>query len=316
MEPHSDNRPLRFRLRSLLGTAVRQGSIPHLQSALEMVQTEAPEDAPNFITQALHKAIQEYSLPVIEHLLEQEDVDVSALSNMEISVHLQIPLLKLLIAHGRNINQQDSRDSDSEKGRRLIDWACHDEEVVQWLLENGAHVDGGEEEFEGLEPRPAPLLETCVAVGSLASFTLLQSHGAKLGRRTLHRAAEAGAMIGADPANVIVGIESEDTDEMRKKRNIEEILRHLVDELGLGVNAMDTDTPRGWLHYGTPINYAARHAKGVKTVEWLLSKGADPRIQSLDESHMDAEAYARTYGCEETLEILKQISFPTKLDED
>ena len=81
------------------------------------------------------------------------------------------------------------------------------------------------------------------------------------------------------------------------------VLRYLVEEVGLNINQLDSDIPRHF-HWGTPINYAAKHSHGARTVAWLLGKGADPTILGLD-SGQDAEGIAGFEGSKETVALIQ-----------
>lgn len=159
--------------------------------------------------------------------------------------------------------------------------------MVRWLVDHGARVDNdGEEKVNDNTPGPRPLLETCAMVGSLSTFMFLQNCGAKLSRRTLHLTASAGAFIGADPGNLLsaevrYAAAKEDDEVIESRRNVEDILRYLVGDMKLDVNALDTDVPKGIHYCGTPLNYAAKEKRGAGVVRWLLENGADSAIKSL-----------------------------------
>jgi hypothetical protein len=243
-------------------------------------------------------------------MLENEDAPVSELSNFQISENVSVKLLEVLLAHGWHINAQDEED-----GKRLIDWLCHDEKMVRWLVDHGACVkNDGEEKVNNSIPRPnpQPLLETCARVGSLSTFMFLQDCGVKLSRRTLHLTASTGAFIGADPGNLLPAkvrhaAAKEDDEVTESRRNVEEILRYLIDEMKLDVNALDTDVPKGIYYCGTPLNYAAKEKRGAGVVKWFLEKGANSTIKSLGgdgNPGMDAKGYAECMGCINVLEAL------------
>ena len=92
----------------------------------------------------------------------------------------------------------------------------------------------------------------CVAKGgTVGTFRLLVEHGAKLGRRTLHRAVE--------------GASSSSSSERM------EMVRFLVEEVGCDVNGMDMPEDKRYpAHYGTPLNYAAHMGGEVEIVRYLL----------------------------------------------
>ncbi|KAF4555316.1 Hypothetical protein D9617_2g052720 [Elsinoe fawcettii] len=93
--------------------------------------------------------------------------------------------------------------------------------------------------------------------GSLELFKLLLDRGGELTSRTLHCAA-TGANL--------------------------EIVKYLIEEIGIGVNAEDTpkDLPLP-KYYGTPLNYAVYHpirsSKREEVVRYLLQHGADPSLR-------------------------------------
>ena len=177
-----------------------------------------------------------------------------------------------------------------------------------WLVEHGATVNGGEEEYE-VEPRPPPLTETCAVLGSVKTLKFLLSHNAKVGRRTLHCAVKEAAATGADPSNVSPVTDDqaqEKSSENQHRGNREEMLRFLVDELKLDVNAMDSDVAK-LHHFGTPLNYAVRQRNGAAVVKWLLQKGADPMLKGLDAT-MDPKEIAQSKGFSDIVEVFASDS--------
>ncbi|KAF2175310.1 hypothetical protein K469DRAFT_702328 [Zopfia rhizophila CBS 207.26] len=308
----SHPKPNPNRPRPLLNAAISENSIPKLESALNLARSTSPSTYDNFLDIAFCSAVSKGSIPLTTHLLKHENALVSHLSSLTISSSPSIPLLEVLLAHGWDINHQDRKDTLG-KGKRLLDRVLQNEELVRWLVEHGARLDGEEQDLDRLEDWPAPLLESCAALGSLSTFKFLQERGAKLGRRTLHRAAGAAAAVGAGPGAESTDSEGSrrgegDDDDAEYRQQRELILRYLVDELGLDVNQMDTDVPRGHLHYGSPLNYAAKEKNGIGVVKWLMAKGADPAIKSTDggDLAMDAEGYAAAYKCEENLEAIRE----------
>ena len=78
-------------------------------------------------------------------------------------------------------------------------------------------------------------------------------NGAKLGRRTLHRAVEGASSGGSERM---------------------EMVRFLVEAMGCDVNGMDMPEDKRYpAHYGTPLNYAARSIGAVDVVKYLLEVG-------------------------------------------
>jgi len=86
-----------------------------------------------------------------------------------------------------------------------------------------------------------------------------------------------------------------------------EILPYLVDELGLDVNALDTERqgPKPPGFYGMPLCYAV-YNDGAAVVKWLLSKGADPRGMADAESRTNAVNLARAFGAEKSLKVIEE----------
>jgi len=289
-----------YRLRPLLNQAIRESSIETLQSVLATARIEVPSYS-DYLRQVLQITVFRGSVQLATYLLSEERVPVSNLSCTTVANVPSIELFKVLLAHGWDINSQDENPGSFQKGGRVIHWVLKNEEMVRWLLDHGARVDfEAEVDLELLIDWPVPILEDCAGIGSFSTFKLLMERGAKVTRRTLHRAVEEAASVGADPEQG--GMERERVDEYTRQREM--IVRYLVDELKLDVNQLDTDVNRGWLHFGTPINYAARRENGARVVEWLLEKGADPRIKCLEEPGIDAERYARMCGSEEVVELI------------
>ena len=155
-------------------------------------------------------------------------------------------------------------EQDSKKGGLLI-WFClflfslnspdslplvyhvyRSEELLRWCLDHGARVDYADTD----PPSVPPLLECVGKGGTVSAFKLLMKNGAKLGRRTLHRAVE-GASSGA-PERM-------------------DMVRFLVEEMGCDVNGMDMPEDKRYsAHYGTPLNYAAHKGGAVEVVMYLL----------------------------------------------
>lgn len=120
------------------------------------------------------------------------------------------------------------------------------EKLLRWCLDHGARVD-----YSDSNPRNVPpLLEYVGKGGTISTFELLMEDGAKLGRRTLHRAVE--------------GASSGESERM-------EMVRFLVEKIGCDVNGMDmAEDERYPAHYGTPLNYAAHNGRAVEVVKYLL----------------------------------------------
>ncbi|KAI5457008.1 hypothetical protein BGZ63DRAFT_395244 [Mariannaea sp. PMI_226] len=295
--------------RILLRDALQHSSVDTLSKAVAAsrsgsVRGCSPEE---FIPHALTACIREGKLELARYLLEDEHVPATAIKPTTLLANFSFEMLELLVANGWDINSEELPGPTSCR-KKLIDLSCDRDDLVKWLVEHGARIDYGQEYYE-IMPQPAPLLETCALFGSVSTFKYLQENGAKLGTRTLHRAAEEAAVFGADPAlEDGSGFGSDGDDDAaaaKKRRRKVEMLRYLVDEVKLDVNAIDTDIPGHAWHWGPPISYAAGKPNGAAVVKWLLAKGADPTIKNL-QSNADAEEVARSLGCIENAELINQ----------
>ena len=83
----------------------------------------------------------------------------------------------------------------------------------------------------------------------ISTFKSLMEAGAKMGRRTLHLAVASASS---------------------NKPKRMEMVRFLVEEIGCDVNGKDMPEDKRYpLHFGTPINYAARGG-AVEAMKYLL----------------------------------------------
>ncbi|PNP83867.1 hypothetical protein FNYG_02555 [Fusarium nygamai] len=252
----------------------------------------------------LGRCVRHGSTDLVRYLLESERAPVESLSPLAVAANVSIPLFELLVSHGWDINKAEV-DRSLKPGDKLIDLVCDDHQLVCWLVEHGARVTDGEVDLYEVFPQPAPLLETCAVRGSLATFRFLQSKGALLGHRTLHRAAGEAASLGADPFTYREVHDERAGDEARITKERAEMLVFLVDEMKLDINAMDSPVPYRAYHWGTPLCYAAVKEKGVHVVRWLLEKGAQPKVETA-QNVADAEMLAKLTGCTENEKILRE----------
>ncbi|KAH6889339.1 hypothetical protein B0T10DRAFT_51403 [Thelonectria olida] len=300
--------------RILLRQAIQENSTEKLSEAVRINKAKNSSDN-GFLVSALTTCFRQGKADLVRHLLEQEHAPVGSIKPGDLTPRegepsFSLPLLGLLIANGWDINSEDNPGAAGRKDK-LIDLVCDREDVVQWLVEHGARIDHAQEYHE-MMPRVVALLETCAVFGSVSTFKYLQQKGAKLGTRTLHRSAGEAAAIGADPALEDGGAgdaNAEDGDgaanPVKRRRDRAEMLRYLVDEVKLDINALDTDIALHAWHWGPPISYAAGKPQGEAVVRWLLQKGADPTIKNL-QSHSDAEEVARSLNCSKTAEVISR----------
>jgi hypothetical protein len=293
----------------LLESAVVADSVPQLKEALDHARSTSLSTYDDFTNSALKSAVQHGAVHTTAHFFEEENVWMANLNVLDIVANPSLALFEVLLEWGWDINEAGAKNS-LFKGKRAIDWVCAQDELVKWLVEHDALLDGGEDEHtDTLEARPPMLLETCATQGSVETFKLLHSRGARLGRRTLHMTVSEAAQMGVNPAHP--GSE-QDLGETKREEAAQrskwmndrgEMLRYLVDELHLDVNAMDVDQEKT-MHYGPPLNYAAREPNGAAVVKWLLEKGADPNVTSADGTTR-AEDWARDMKADKVLEVLK-----------
>lgn len=95
----------------------------------------------------------------------------------------------------------------------------------------------------------------------MKSSKYLQAKGAQLRRRTLHRCAQRAAAVGANPALEDGGASELDggNPHAARRRELSEMLRFLLDELKLDIDADDSDIAWRTFHKGSPVCYMPRH---------------------------------------------------------
>lgn len=267
------------------------------------------------LEKSLTNPVMSGDVATVSAILEDGNVSKLQLSHEIVAIGATVELLELLTAHGYDINRPGS-NMPSQQGRTLIDYkqVLAKENIVHWLVEHGAELNRGQEDYL-MFACPPPLLETAAQWASVPTFKYLKEKGAKLGRRTLHLAVEMAASRKSDPEATP---DWKGFDMTKPGANIRlrmrEMLPYLVDELKLDINADDfvfedkcgmkkqeISRPPG--HYGTPLCYAVGDSSGIKVVEWLLRKGADPKWVGDDDISVRAMAKART-GTEKVLDVL------------
>ncbi|KAI9678378.1 MAG: hypothetical protein M1822_008024 [Bathelium mastoideum] len=296
------------RPRPLLHSAIRSSSLSDLQSALTLAKNQSSSTYPTFLRQALTTTVRAGSVPLTVYLLDTAHAPLFELTPGAISLHPSIALFETLVTRGFDINATGASNAVG-KSERLIDQVIGDEELVTWLLQHGSRVDSGDAFVGGdgyeVEPRPAPLTESCAARGSVATFKRILQEGARVGKRTLHKAAENAAAAGAfnDRAGEREDVGGIDEGRKWEREMREEMIRFLVEEQGFNVNESDSNMARA-MHWGTPISYAAQKREGIGVVRYLLERGADPSIQGADGA--DAYGNAKVSGSEKIMGVLAE----------
>lgn len=233
----------------------KTNNLTEVLRGIRAASTNDPQKDQELLSWSVRRAVWVGNTEILRYLLEHESAQPDPLPPIMVSVSPSIPLLELLFDHGWDINQ---RDNGAGGGQTLLQLVCGDESLVHWCLDHGASV-------EDKHPDPykcPPLLELVATRNTVDVFKLLRSLGAQLGPRTLHRAASAAAHHSDDEHQAIRMA----------------MVKYLVDELGLDVNAMDCEGK--WPnHWGTPLCYACRCDNGGEVVRFLLDRGADPSIK-------------------------------------
>ncbi|KAF2686655.1 hypothetical protein K458DRAFT_416003 [Lentithecium fluviatile CBS 122367] len=283
---------------NLARTACEKDDTSLIAQALSAVSSQ--DDLESLHRYSCRHAIDNNSANVLTYLIEH-GANVQALLPMVVagSGHTSKAILEILLANGWDINWRDASCSDPNCEPFM--WHVIDDyDMVAWCLEHGASVFPKDQEplrddTITLSQRCCrQILERAAAKGTVATFELLRSEGAQLGWRPLHLAVENATLWprdrgkeGADDEKQ-TGTESDhEKHEGTKSENARKyaerlaMIRHLIDVVGLDVNALDQPVgSRFGGRNGTPICYiAAQYGLGTNTREltWLLlDRGADP----------------------------------------
>jgi hypothetical protein len=268
---------------SMVHKSCQENDIDGLKHGLKKA-SEYGVNHTSLITDALQTAVSAGHVEIPRFLLETQGALVTELACSSITENPSIELLQLLLDHGLNINKETHHGRLA--GPYILQGVCYDETLTRWCLDHGAKIDTLHVDFI----RSPPLLESVAGRGSIPTFKLLLERGAKLEGRILHRAVRN---VGWNPGT------PQDNAAMA-------MVRYLVDELGLDVNQMDSEKPRG-NHYGTPICYAAvEPCQCTEVVKFLLERGADPFIKGFTITQCDAFLWAKGRGNTKVLEILEE----------
>lgn len=265
------SRPIRPLMLSL--EACKTDNVSLMAQAISLASNPESRDTVQQVMQtSLRRSVARDAPRVLSYLLEQgadgSTITASAIIARDEIVEPSRKVLDVLIAH--------SWDTDSRGSG--IDWpllwhATSYSDLLSWCLDHGASVylqgDIPPIRPDGTSsvPRP-PVLEIAAANGTVATFEVLRSKGAPLGRRVLHRAVEKAAFYAHkdDAAPTI----------LFQQRM--QMVRHLVDTVGLDVNA---DGRYAGSSCSTLLCYVAVHhyENDARELIWLLlDHGADPDL--------------------------------------
>jgi ankyrin repeat protein len=255
-----------------------------IKQALEFAaQLDSEHSVPYILDYGLRRSVARRAVKVVQYLLEQ-GADVKLLHGRHILPTIDehtpeeysedekpsLEILEILIAHGWNVNTRDITAQDADN-RPLIWWIVRYPDLVQWCLDHGARVDIPEPRRQGYSydppqftpngdeirhssPRGAiTLLGVAASEGTVETFELLRAKGAPMDPRVLHMAVQKGRL---------------------------EMMRHLVDVVGLDVNAVEHQVGDSC---STPLCYLAAHRQvgdsQREMIDFLLDHGADPDLE-------------------------------------
>ncbi|KAH7148330.1 ankyrin repeat-containing domain protein [Dactylonectria macrodidyma] len=288
-----------------LEAAIQAGSVTQLEAAIEnaCLPENAVSPVHNILCDTLRNCVRHGKAELVSYILEKHELEydiTSRVSSLDVWRHFSIPTIRMLLARGWDINQPDLDAGSSAP--RLIDLAVGNEDRLRWIVEHGG---------ARVEDRPDPqihgatrLLEICAINGTVSTFKFLQSKGAQIAPNTLHCAVQAAAKEGLDP-DARTDSAADPGDDAKAKSNQEriEMLRFLVDNLGLDVNAYDAKIAVYQEEFGTPLHYAASRECGEAVVKWLLNRGAKPTIKN--KQGVDVEDHAKARNFEKIVGIIQ-----------
>lgn len=289
--------PLRREAIRLCLEACRLDDVSLINQALSLTTSSSDSRLTDEILhKALDSCIAHNAAQVLRFLIER-GVSVRELAVARSGHIPSCLILDILLAQGWDINFHTKRDLP------FLWHVLGDASLVSWCLDRGASTVPTSQSNALPEPQSRrraipPITETAAAEGTVATFDLLRSHGAPLGQRALHMAAEAASRSiahrtsttttsashsDATPQQPQASAPAQDPAQTLVDRLA--MVAHLLDDLGLNSNA--PDQPPGWMlgnHWGRPLHYVV-HAggRGCKMVTWLLlDRGADPDLPSSD----------------------------------
>jgi len=292
--------------RQLILTACRLDDISLISHAISIASSpDSKDNLQEILSRTVSYSIRRNATNVLTYVLEHGG-KVPVYSGLQTD-NPREETLKILLAHGWDINAR-------HLGEQPFLWeVVGDGDIVAWCLEHGATVNPKDLGLTSDDDRRRDqlgcpsILESAAAQSTVATFELLRSRGAELGRRTLHFAARATIKTGE--------VENEErsmmADRDRAKLYSERMAMvvHLVDVLQVSPNALDQ--PAGWSlgnHWGTPLCYVALNSgfDCSEVVKFLLQRGADPRLV-LDPAGWNAMDLAERFGNQRFLETVKDF---------
>jgi hypothetical protein len=276
----------------------RDQSIDEMRRGLRLAEQNDPDTFSRRLSQAVSSSMRNQAVDLALYLINEENAHMREFRPDMLAWFQSLPVWSALVARGWDINARSSGASRHPAQKRtLLEMVCSDEDLVRWCLDHGATVDDPDVHVDEHNPDTAdpaifdvvypPVLESVALSGSISTFRLLRAqHGARIGRRTLHMAAQRVA-AGRGAGSM-------------------DMLRYLVDEVGLDVNQMDSDKTIPLL-YGPPINYAIHTAAPCSlTVRFLLERGADPYVKAVTADGRDAFEAAEYHRQLDVLGVLQE----------
>ena len=261
-----------------------ENDIDTVSKAMAALMTQAPDKKDEILSFSVYTAVATGKPSVVEYLLDQEGAPMDTLCPSVVSTNSSIELLQILIDRGWDINQPDLQ----RRGEHLLQLVTYDINLVRWCLDHGAWVEDG----HGDNIPCPPLLQSAAALGTVETWKLLRARGAQPGALMLHDAVWAAASA-----------RREGIDRLPVRM---EMVKFLVEELKIDVNALDNDQPRPFF-FGPPLAYAVKVRKcSMEVVQYLLEKGADPTIK--DAHGFDALRNAKYAQNDHVMEMLRKAA--------
>jgi hypothetical protein len=249
----------------------------------------SPLEEAKWLEHILLQSITKQAPCVLTYMIEQKGQKVKTIKPMcTADGSRSKAILDILLEHGWDINWRDTT-SAGPNAEPLLWHIVHDDDLVAWCLANGASVHPIEQEplrADTITPSQyhcEQVLEKAAAKASVKTFELLRARGARLGWRPLHLAVQAAASC-ADSRDFADGTLTENNKALEERLAM---VRHLIDEVGVDVNARDFPAGRPKFdRLGTPICYVAQATglRNTRELVWLLlDRGADP-VPGLEEA--------------------------------